>query len=130
MEFIDPNSIDPHPPRKSDVGSHSKSSMASQHAKKLEVNEDLFHRTDMIFLEDQIYLVFMVSGMHYRREICLRNLCLSHHQKNVLYQDASNSETGISISSKGKMPNMVSLTLEPFESRTGELFFLNTRLNV
>jgi tetratricopeptide (TPR) repeat protein len=47
--------------------------------------------------------------------------------ENVQYQAEITVDPGVVHSSQAKMPNLVSITLEPFESRTGELFFLNTR---
>jgi hypothetical protein len=45
----------------------------------------------------------------------------------VQYQARAVIDPGIVRSSTIKIPNLVPLTLEPFESRTGELFYLNTR---
>jgi tetratricopeptide (TPR) repeat protein len=47
--------------------------------------------------------------------------------ENVQYQAEVTVDPGVVHSSQAKMPDLVSITLEPFESRTGELFFLNTR---
>ncbi|MDR3616809.1 MAG: tetratricopeptide repeat protein [Candidatus Obscuribacterales bacterium] len=56
-----------------------------------------------------------------------QTLMLEPSPENVQYQAEVVVDPGVVHSSQGKMPNLVSITLEPFESRTGELFFLNTR---
>jgi tetratricopeptide (TPR) repeat protein len=56
-----------------------------------------------------------------------QTLMLEPSPENVQYQAEVVVDPGLVHSSQAKMPNLVSITLEPFESRTGELFFLNTR---
>jgi tetratricopeptide (TPR) repeat protein len=45
----------------------------------------------------------------------------------VQYQAQTTIDPGLVRSSTIKIPNLIPLTLEPFESRTGEMFFLSTR---
>ena len=55
-------------------------------------------------------------------------LMLEPSPERVQYQAETKIDPGLVRSSTIKIRNLVSISLEPFESRTGELFFLNPRL--